>query len=317
MKKNMRDIIIIGGGPAGYTAGLYAARARMNVLLVESLSVLGQAAMTEVIENYPGVEKTGGIELVMSFKKQAEAFGLECCQQTAKNISQRDESGSLVWRVEDETGVNESLALIIASGARAKKLQVPGEEEFAGRGVSYCATCDAPFFKEKDIVVVGGGDTAVQEALFLTRFGKKVTIVHRRDRLRASGILRERVSANKKMEFVWNSVVEEIRGAKTVEKVRVKDLKTGKKSDIPCDGVFIFTGWRPNTDFLGESGARMNKTGHVITDRDMKTSQDGIFAAGDCCEKSLNQVITACGDGAVAAFSAQHYVEKLKGTAYE
>ncbi|MFH1305601.1 MAG: thioredoxin-disulfide reductase [Candidatus Omnitrophota bacterium] len=317
MKENMRDIVIIGGGPAGFTAGLYAARARMNVLLVESLSVIGQAAMTEVIENYPGVEKTGGVELVMSFKKQAEAFGLECRQGTVKNISRRNENERTVWRIEDETGVNESLSLVIASGARAKKLRVPGEEEFTGRGVSYCATCDAPFFREKDIVVVGGGDTAAEEALFLTRFGKRVTIIHRRDRLRASGILRERVSANKKMEFVWNSVVEEIRGAKTVEKVMVKDLKTGKKSDIPCDGVFIFTGWRPNTDFLGESGVEMNKTGHVMADRDMKTSQAGIFAAGDCCEKSLNQIVTACGDGAIAAFSAQHYVEKLKGTAYE
>jgi thioredoxin reductase (NADPH) len=269
-----------------------------------------------MVENYPGIDKASGFEIISVFKKQAEKFGLECRQGTVRNVSRREKGRLSVWQVEDENGAHEALSVIIASGARAKKLQVPGEEEFTGRGISYCAICDAAFFREKDIVVVGGGDTAVEEALFLTRFAKKVTIVHRRDRLRATKILQERALENEKMDFVWGSVVEAISGGEKVDRVSVKSVKTGEKKDIPCDGVFIFVGWQPNTDFVRET-VDLDEKNCIIVDSGMKTSQEGIFAGGDCCRKPLHQIVTACGDGATAAVSAQHYVENLKGTAYK
>ena len=311
------DIIILGGGPAGLTAGLYSSRARMNTLLLESLSVMSQAAMTETIENYPGVLKTGGIELLETFKKQAETFGLESKQATAKSISQKNKGDISLWQVEDDAGgVHEALSVIIATGASPKKLNIPGEEEFIGRGVSYCATCDAAFFRDKEVVVVGGGDAAVEEALFLTRFSSKVTLIHRRDRLRAAKILQERALSNNKMVFVWESVVEKIEGDNKVEKVTVRNIKTGKTEDISCDGVFIFVGWKPNTDFA-KGAVEINEKGCIVVDGDMKTSALGVFAAGDCCKKLLHQVITACGDGATAAVSAEHHAERVKGTIYE
>jgi len=315
MPEGIYDIVIIGGGPAGLTAGLYAARGRMSVLLLESLAVMGQATMTEMIENYPGVENAAGFDLISMFKKQAETFGLECCQATVTGVSLREKEGIPVWHVESDNGTWEALSVVIASGARPRKLGVSGEEEFLGKGVSYCATCDGAFFRGKDIVVVGGGDTAVQEALFLTRFAEKVTLVHRRERLRATKILQERVLANKKIEFVWESVLESINGGEKVEKVSVRNIKADSKTDIPCDGVFVFVGWEPNTGFA-EEVAELDKKGYIVTDSEMRTSHDGVFAAGDCREKLLRQVVTACGDGATAAFSAQHYVEELKGTAY-
>jgi thioredoxin reductase (NADPH) len=316
MPEGIYDIIIIGGGPAGLTAGLYAARGRMNALLLESFVIAGQVTMTEMIENYPGVEKITGLDLISAFKKQVEMFGLECRQATVKGISRSKEEGMPVWLVEDENGVRKTLSVIVASGARPRKLQVPGEEELFGKGVSYCATCDGAFFRDKNIVVVGGGDTAVEEALFLTRFGKKVTLIHRRDRLRAAKILQERAFSNKKMEFVWNSAVEGIIGGEKVEKIKVKNLKTGEEDDISCDGVFLYIGWHPNTDFL-KGTVELDEKDRIIVDNEMKTSQEGIFAGGDCCKKHLHQIITACGDGAVAAFSAQRYVEELKGVAYK
>ena len=315
MGKEVYDIIIIGGGPAGFTAGIYAARARMNTLLIESFSVMGQATMTEVIENYPGIERIGGFDFVSALKKQAEAFGLKTSQGTVKRISQPEEKGAPVWLVEDDNGTHEALSVIVASGARPKKLQVPGEKELLGKGVSYCAVCDAAFFRDKEVIAVGGGDTAVEEALYLARFAKKVKIVHRRDSLRAAKVLQERVFASKKMEFVWDSTVESINGADKVEKIIVKNVKTGEKKDIPCDGVFVFIGWHPNTDFIKDV-VNENIKGGIMVDKEMRTSQEGVFACGDCCHKVLHQVVTACGDGAVAAFSAQQYVEELKGTAY-
>ncbi|MEA3488991.1 MAG: thioredoxin-disulfide reductase [Candidatus Omnitrophota bacterium] len=314
--EGVHDMIIIGGGPAGLTAGLYAARGRMDVLLLESLTIMGQVTMTDLVENYPGIEKASGFEIISSFKKQAEAFGLRSRQGTVKKVSFREEGDIKVWQVGDENGVCEALSVLIASGARPKKLRVPGEEEFLGKGISYCATCDAAFFREKDIIVVGGGDTAVEEALFLTRFGKKVTLLHRRDRLRATRILQERAFANDKMDFIWDSVVEEIAGGEKVDGIKISNVKTGEKNDVPCEGVFIYVGWDPNTDFI-EGGVEMDRNGHVIVDLEMKTSQEGIFAGGDCCKKHLHQIVTACGDGATAAFSAQRYVEEIKGMAYK
>jgi thioredoxin reductase (NADPH) len=310
------DVIIVGGGPAGLTAGLYAARARMNSFLIESVSIMGQATMTDMIENYPGVERASGFELISTFKKQAEGFGLSTCSGTVKNISSGKKEGFPVWSVEDENGTHETLSVIVATGARPKKLEVPGEAEFLGKGISYCATCDAAFFREKKIVVVGGGDAAVEEALFLTKFGKKVTLIHRRDRLRATRILQERALSNERMEFVWDTVVKKIVGSEKVEKVNLENVKTGDVSELSCDGVFIFTGWRPNTDFLkGTLG--LSEKGCIEVDQEMKTSKKGVFACGDCCSKPLRQVITACGDGAIAANSAQQYVDELKGMAYK
>ncbi len=302
------DIIIIGGGPAGLTAGLYSTRARLKTLLIESYTVPSQAVVTASIENYPGFpEGIGGFELIDRFKKQAENFGLEFSVGNVQSIA-KDING---WQLAVEDKMYNCGALIIASGARPKELGVNGEAKFRGRGVSYCATCDGALFRNKDIVVVGGGDTAVEEALFLTRFGRKITLIHRRDKLRATKILQERVLSHEKIDFVWSSQVVEILGNENVEAVKIQNIKTQKYSELPCDGVFIFVGLIPNTDFLKRI-IELDEAGYIMTDDNMKTSSDGIFACGDCRKKPLRQVITACGDGATAAFSAQRYVEELK-----
>lgn len=316
MAEQVYDIVIIGGGPAGLTAGIYAARGRMKAVLVESMAIMGQATMTGNIENYPGIEAIGGYKLISDLKKQGEKFGLICAQDTVRKIT-RDEEGDLpVWKVECDSSSYSALAVVIASGAQPKKLDIPGEKELTGRGISYCAICDAIFFKDKDIIVVGGGDTAVEEAIFLAKFGRKVTIVHRRDRFRATSILKERAEANDKLSFVWDSVVEEVMGSEKVEGVKIRNTKTGDISEIKCEGAFIFVGWTPNTDFA-QGVVDIDDKQCILVDNDMKTSAPGIFAGGDCCHKLLHQIVTACGDGATAAFSAQHYVEELKGVAYK
>ncbi len=302
------DVVIIGGGPAGLTAALYASRAKLKTLLVESYTVPGQAIITDSIENYPGfVDGVNGFELIEKFKKQAQKFGTELKTGNVKKI-EKDPKG---WKVEVEGKTISSFSVIIASGARSRKLGVPGEEKFQGKGVSYCATCDGALYKDKEVVLVGGGDTSIEEAIFLTKFVKKVKVVHRRDRLRATKILQERALSNKKIEFIWESNVVEILGDNKVQGVR-----TSKGADILCEGVFIFVGYIPNTDFV-KGLVKLDKSGYILADDDMKTSKKGIFACGDCRKKLLRQVITACGDGATAAFSAQHYVETLKGTAYK
>ncbi len=307
------DVIVVGGGPAGLTAALYAGRARLKMLLVESYSVPGQAVITDYVENYPGFpDGINGFDLIGKFKKQAERFGVEVKVGDVKNIKT---SGS-GWEVGVEDKVYTTLSLIIASGAKPKRLGVEGEERLKGRGVSYCATCDGALYKDKDVVLVGGGDTAIQEALFLTRFVKKLKVVHRRDRLRATKILQERALADKKIEFIWESKAIEILGKDGVEGVRVKNIKTEKETDLSCGGVFIFVGYSPNTDFL-KGVLKLDKLGYILTDQDMKTSRKGIFACGDSRRKLLRQVVTACGDGATAAFSAQQYVDELKGVAYK
>jgi thioredoxin reductase (NADPH) len=310
------DIVIIGGGPGGLTAGLYAARARQKGLLIESLFIMGQAAITEIVENFPGFEQIRGSEFVSALKKQVEGFGLPIRSGTVESFYPGEKDGRPIWIVEDKAHKYETLSLVVATGAVPTKLNVPGEEKFTGKGVSYCATCDAGFFREKDIVVVGGGDTAVEEAVFLTKFGKKVTLIHRRDRLRAAKILQEQAFSNEKMEFVFDSYVEEIVGEEKVKGVKLKNNKTGEASELACDGVFIFAGWRPNTDFV-KGQVEVDKKGHIVVDHEMKTSREGVFAAGDCCKKHLNQIITACGDGATAAYSAQLYTEELKGISYK
>lgn len=307
------DVIIIGGGPAGLTAALYASRARLKTLLLESYFVPGQAVITDCIENYPGFpDGINGFELIEKFKKQVQKFGAEIKMGDVKRI-EKHKNG---WRVDVEGKTHNSLSLLVASGARPKKLGVPGEERLQGRGVSYCATCDGALYKDKDVVLVGGGDTAIQEALFLTRFAKKVSVIHRRKRLRATRILQERALANKVIEFIWESRIIEIMGKDKVGGVKVKNINTEKETEVSCDGVFIFAGYSPNTDFI-KGLLKSDKDGYILTDDDMNTSKKGIFACGDCRKKLLRQVVTACGDGATAAFSAQQYVEELKGVAYK
>ncbi|HET6488607.1 MAG TPA: thioredoxin-disulfide reductase [Syntrophales bacterium] len=310
------DVIIIGGGPGGLTAGLYTARANFKTLLVESGAVMSQITVTHLVENYPGVPDIGGYELVEKFKEQAKKFGLATTSASVTSLEKAQVAGMPGWRVKTDAGDFETLAVIVATGANWRKIGVPGETEFTGRGVSYCATCDGPFYRDREVIVIGGGDTAVQEALFLTNFASKVTIVHRRDRLRATAILRERAALNPKIAFAWDSVMKEIGGKDSVTHVTVANVKDpGETRDIPAAGVFVFIGLVPNTGFL-QGVIKLDREGYVAADRDMKTSEPGIFACGDCIEKLLRQVVTACGDGATAAFSAQLYVEELKGEAY-
>lgn len=307
------DVIIIGGGPAGLTAALYASRARLKTLVLESYFVPGQAVITDCIENYPGFpDGINGFELIEKFKKQVQKFGAEIKIGDVERI-EKHKNG---WRVDVKGKTYNSLSLLVASGARPKKLGVPGEERLQGRGVSYCATCDGALYKDKDVVLVGGGDTAIQEALFLTRFAKKVSVVHRRKRLRATRILQERALANKVIEFIWESRIIEIMGKDKVGGVKVKNINTENETEVSCNGVFIFAGYSPNTDFIKEL-LKSDRDGYILTDDDMNTSKKGIFACGDCRKKLLRQVVTACGDGATAAFSAQQYVEELKGVAYK
>jgi len=307
------DVIVIGGGPAGLTAALYAGRARLKTLIVESFSVLGQAIITDRIENYPGFpEGINGFDLVEKFKKQAEKFEVEFKTGDVSEVKKHDKG----WEIKIKDKSYTALSLIVASGAKPKKLGVAGEEKLQGKGVSYCATCDGALYRDKEVVLAGGGDTAIEEALFLTRFAAKVKVAHRRDRLRATKILQERALANKKIEFIWESTITEITGDNKVSGVKIENVRTKEKGEVPCDGVFIFVGYSPNTDFV-KGVLKLDKGGYIAGDDNMKTSEKGIFACGDCRGKLLRQVVTACGDGAVAAFSAQQYVEELKGEAYK
>jgi len=301
------DVVIIGGGPSGLTAGIYASRARLKTLLIESYSVACQAVTTDHIENYPGFpEGINGFELIGKFKKQAEKFGTEFIVGEVKDIKENKP----VWQVETDDKSYTCRAVIIASGARPKILGIPGEDKFRGKGVSYCGTCDGVLFKNKEVVVAGGGDTALEEAIFLTRFAKKVTVIHRRNALRGTKILQERAFANKKIEFVWDAVISEILGETKVSAVKVKDVKTGAEKNLSCDGVFIFVGYAPNTVFLKDI-LPLDQSGYIIADDNCLTSKVGIFACGDCRKKLLRQVVTAAGDGATAAFACQHYLEGI------
>jgi len=312
-KQGPYDVIIIGGGPAGFTAGLYAARAGLAALLVEGAATVSQITVTDVIENYPGIpEGINGFELVERFRRQASSFGLEITRSDVKGLFG---GPSPAWSVEGGGAVWEAPAVIIATGASWRKLGVPGEEALTGRGVSYCATCDAPFYRHREVVVVGGGNAAVQEALFLTNFASRVTIVHRRDRLRASEVLRRRALQNPRIAFAWDSVIDEIRGREGVEGVLIRNVKTNETREMKTDGVFVFVGLEPNTAFC-RGVVATTPEGAVIVDRAMRTSAAGVFACGDCTDTPLRQVITACGDGAQAAYSAQLYVEAVKGETY-
>jgi len=307
------DAIIIGGGPAGLTAGIYLSRARMDTLLIEKALPGGQAILTEIIENYPGFPHgIAGPELMQKMEEQAVRFGLKIEYGEVEEVKIKEDKVKIVKINNQEY---KTLTIILASGAEASKMEVSGEEELRGRGVSYCATCDAPFFKHQKIVVVGGGDTAIEEALYLTKFVWEITIIHRRDRLRATKILQERVFANKKINFAWDSVVTKVLGKEKVEGILIQNKKTGEEREISCQGVFVFVGNIPNSKFINEL-IKLDQMGYILTDGNMMTSQEGIYACGDVRKKLLRQVVTACGEGATAAFAAQKYIEELKGVSY-
>ena len=310
------DIIIIGGGPAGLTAGIYSARARMKTLLLEKMICGGQVLTADLIENFPGFPcGAQGPELADLMLKQAEAVGLEISTRDANKIILKKSEKDPFTIETAEGDIYKALSIIISTGANWNALGVPGEEKLKGRGVSYCATCDGPLFKNKDIVVVGGGDTALGDAIFLTRFANTVTVVHRRDKLRATQIIQERALMNKKIRLCLKTVVTEITGSAKVEGMKVKNVSTDEEKIIKADGVFVLIGLSPNSG-LFKGLVNLDEKGYIISDEDMRTSVDGIFACGDVRKKPLRQIVTAAGEGATAAVSAERYVEKLKGTGY-
>ncbi len=296
------DLIIIGGGPGGLTAAIYGLRAKLDLVLLEKAGLGGQIALSDIVDNYPGVPSVSGIDLIAKFEEQAKSFGLEVEYTEVEGVSSKDN----LKLVKTSSGDYLTKSIIISSGAKPRLLNVPGEAKFTGRGVSYCATCDGFFFRDKDVVLVGGGDTAVKEALFLTKLVKSVHLVHRRDALRAEKIHQEQALANPKIKFHWNSVLEEIKGDKKVSSALIKDVNTQETSEIAAEGVFVFVGILPNADFID---CRKDSGGFIKTDENMMTSLDGIFAVGDVRDKVLRQVATAVGDGAIAAFSAQEYTD--------
>jgi len=304
MSKINYDLVIIGAGPAGLTAGMYAARARMNVLLLEKAVPGGQILVTDWVENYPGFpEGISGFDLAEKMKHQAEAMGLKI--ETAE-VHSLNLSGKLKEVVLKNRRIT-TKSLIIASGASPRNLGI-GEDKFIGKGVSFCATCDAPFFKDKTVVAIGGGDTAVQEAIFLTKFAKKVYLVHRRDELRAAKILQERAFENDKIEFVWDSVATGVQGFFGVESVQVKNVKTDEETTLKADGCFIWVGILPNASFLNDT-VETDEFGFIIADTNMQTSVPGVYAVGDVRDTPLRQISTAVGDAAIAALSAEHFIE--------
>jgi thioredoxin reductase (NADPH) len=305
-------VIIIGSGPAGLTAAIYNARAQLEPLVFVGHALGGQVAVSSEIENYPGFpEGLTGPELAGLFQKQAERFGarIEYDQVSSVDLSVRP------FKVQTHGGKHEAHALIITSGSSTRKLGVPGEAQFAGRGVSYCATCDGFFYRDKEIVMVGGGDAAVEEAMFLTRFATKVYQVHRRDRLRAEKYMQERAFRNKKLEFIWDTVVEEIVGDQTVTGVRLRNVKTDQERLLPVQGIFVAIGHTPNTGFLGGQ-VMLNEQGYIVTDERGRTNVPGVYAAGDVQDWLYRQVATSVGSGCRAAMEVEKYIAELEDRAY-
>lgn len=298
------DLIIIGGGPAGMTAGIYAARARLKTLLLERLFIGGQVSTTYLVENYPGFpDGLDGPAMMELFAQQAKRFGTEIVNDEVMGISL--EEGKKMVQVGSRPVP--AGAVIIATGSDPRKLSVPGEKELGGRGVSYCATCDGALFPDVDVAVVGGGDAAVDEALFLSRFAKRIFLIHRRDKLRSEKILQERLFANNKIETIWDTVVERMNGEEVLKSLTLTNVKTGKTDDLKVEGVFISIGHEPNTNFV-KGLLQMDAQGYIITKENMQTSITGIFAAGDVRAGSTRQIATAVGDGSVAAMAAEKYL---------
>lgn len=308
MADNVRDVAIVGGGPSGLTAGLYLRRARIDAVMLEQQLPGGQAVYSPLIENYPGFpEGIAGADLIDLMKKQVDKFELEI--KTFTPVSELLLEGP-VKRLKFEGGELDAHAVIISSGRSPRKMGIPGEEEYAGRGISYCATCDAPLFKEKVVLVVGGGDAAVEEALHLARFASKVILVHRRSELRASSYLQERILSDPKVEFIWNSELKEIKGNQTVHSVTVSNVVTGETTEVEVSGVFFYVGNVPNTVFMKDI-VELDEGGYVLTDDRLESSVPGIYAAGDVRANHFKQVILAAAEGALAAMSAQRYLETI------
>ncbi|MCO4852971.1 thioredoxin-disulfide reductase [Bacillus vallismortis] len=309
-EEKVYDVIIIGAGPAGMTAAVYTSRANLSTLMIERGIPGGQMANTEDVENYPGFESILGPELSNKMFEHAKKFGAEYAYGDIKEVV----DGKEYKVVKAGSKEYKARAVIISAGAEYKKIGVPGEKELGGRGVSYCAVCDGAFFKGKELVVVGGGDSAVEEGVYLTRFASKVTIVHRRDKLRAQSILQARAFDNEKVDFLWNKTVKEIHEENgKVGSVTLVDTVTGEESEFKTDGVFIYIGMLPLSKPFENLGIT-NEEGYIETNDRMETKVEGIFAAGDIREKSLRQIVTATGDGSIAAQSVQHYVEELQET---
>lgn len=307
------DVIIIGAGPAGLTAGLYAGRARLRTLILEQAKEGGQIGQTAEIENYPGsLEEESGPTLIDRMVEQAKHFGAELVYETVESVELEGPVKKVVGSSETYLGKT----VIIASGATAINIGCPGEKEFTGRGVSYCATCDGAFFQDLDVYVVGGGDSAVEESLLLTKYARKVTIIHRRDALRAAKSIQEKAFKNPKIEFIWDTVIKELKGDDgMLSAMTLENVKTGEQREIVADaadglfGVFVFIGYQPNTALY--TGKVEMENGYIVTDRNQKTNLPGVFAAGDLCVKSLRQVVTATADGAIAAVQAEKYIDDM------
>lgn len=306
------DVLIIGAGPAGLSAGIYAGRSRLSTLIVERDKDGGQIVITSEIENYPGcLEGESGPTLVDRMTEQAKHFGVEKVYDEIVDVKLDGKEKVLVGKKGEYRGKT----LIIAGGASSRPIGCPGEKTFTGKGVSYCATCDAPFFQDFEVFVVGGGDTAVEEAIYLTKFARKVSIIHRRDELRAVKFIQEKAFANPKMNFIWDSVVKEIKGDGLVNSIVLENVKTGQLTEIKADendgtfGIFVFIGYVPKTKLF--EGILDLEKGYIVTDENMKTNVEGVFAAGDIRVKSLRQVVTAASDGAIAAVQAGKYIESL------
>lgn len=304
------DIVIVGAGPAGLAAGLYAARARRSTLLIEKKVTGGQISLTADVENYPGIDNINGFDLADAMQRQASKYGMETAFGEVTMVDQQPDGTHLVRTPEQDYAAR---AVIITGGADYNRLGVPGEDRLIGRGVSYCATCDAAFFKDQAVAVVGGGDAAMDEGLFVSRYASKVYVIHRRDQLRASAILQERSFAEPKMQFVWNTVVEEIQGDDAVSSLRLRNVVSNEQSSLVASGIFVFIGMTPNTTYLREK-LRLDGGGHIIVNEWMETDVPGLFAAGDVRANSARQVVTAAGDGATAAIRADHYISDRFGT---
>lgn len=306
-EEKIYDVIIAGAGPAGMTAAVYTSRANLSTLMIERGMPGGQIANTEEVENYPGYDSILGPDLSTKMFEHSRKFGAEYAYGDIKEIINGPEYKIInVGNKEYKTRT-----LIIATGAEYKKLAVPGEKEFAGRGVSYCAVCDGAFFRNKELLVIGGGDSAVEEGVYLTRHASKVTIVHRRDQLRAQKILQDRAFKNEKVDFIWNHTVKEINGVDgKVSSATLVNTQTGEEQEVKTDGIFIYVGMNPLSKPFAHLGIT-DEFGYIVTNEKMETSVPGIFAAGDIRQKDLRQIVTATADGSLAANSAQHYIEKL------
>jgi thioredoxin reductase (NADPH) len=308
----MRNVIIVGSGPAGLTAAIYAARANLKPLVIAGMERGGQITLTDDLENYPGFpDGVKGFDLYQTLEKQAERFGAEMLYDIVTEVNLDGD----IKKVKTADKEFEAKVVIIATGSTPKKLEVPGEKELIGKGVSYCATCDGFFFSGKHVAVIGGGNSALDEGLFLTRFADKVTIIHRRDKLRADAILQQRAFDNEKVDFIWDSVVEQVVGDDSVTALKLKNVKDGKISDFPIDGVFVFVGHFPNVDLI-KGQISLDETDYVKTDERTKTNLQGVFACGDVQDNIYRQAITAAGTGCQSAMEAEKYIAEQEGESY-